>query len=286
MTFWEHTQELIWRLKIVFYTLIISTIAVMILPANLSFINNPSSPYEPLVATVLRIVREKALPPGVKLIGLEFISPIELYLVSSLVLGFIITLPVFTYEILKFIEPALYPHERRAMYSFLAYFIALFTSGLIFGYYLLVPFGFAALIPFFQIVGAELYISVTDFYCFVFLLTTMCGLAFTFPVFLILLIKLGIIRTDMLTRSRRYLYFLLLVAVFAITPGEGGLANLLLFTILSMLLELGILVAKRSERKKEENTSLPHFVKRKCKFCNKSIPQGVIFCPRCKKAQK
>ncbi|MEM1507867.1 MAG: twin-arginine translocase subunit TatC [Candidatus Bathyarchaeia archaeon] len=286
MTFWEHTQELIQRLKIVFYTLIISTVAVMILPANLSFINDPFNSYEPLIAAILRMVRERALPPGVKLIGLEFISPIELYLVSSFVLGLIITLPVFAYEILKFIDPALYPHERRTLYSFLAYFTVLFISGLFFGYYLLVPLGFAALIPFFQMVGAELYISVTDFYYFVFFLTIMCGLAFTLPAFLVLLVKYRIIGTDMLTRGRRYLYILLLVAVFAITPGEGGLANLLLFSILSVLFELGILIAKRSEGKKEEITPLLPFMERKCKFCNKNIPADAVFCPNCKKSQK
>ena len=56
--------------------------------------------------------------------------------------------------------------REEPLYSFLAYFIVFFISGLFFGYYLLVPLGFAALIPFFQIVGAELYISVTDFYVF------------------------------------------------------------------------------------------------------------------------
>jgi len=285
MTFWEHTQELIQRLRIAFYTLVISTVAIMVLPANIYFDNNFFNSYEPLVSVILRKVRERALPQGVKLIGLEFLSPIELYLASSFLFGFIIALPVFVYEILKFVDPALYPHEKRILYSFLTYFTVLFASGLFFGYYLLVPLGFAALLPFFQMVGAELYISVTDFYYFIFFLTVMCGFAFTFPAILMLLVKFGIAKTSMFTGRRKYLYFLLMVIVFIITPGEGGLANLLLFSVLIALFEIGILIAKYQERKRGIVTHLS-LIGRQCKFCNELIPAGVIFCPSCKKAQE
>jgi sec-independent protein translocase protein TatC len=286
MTFWEHTEELIRRLKIVLYTLVISTVVMMVLPANPSFISNPLGYYEPLVAVVLRTIRERALPQGVKLIGLEFVAPIELYLIASFFFGVAITAPVLAYEIFKFIDPALYPHERRDIYPFLTSFLVLFVSGLILGYMILVPYGLAALLPFFQIAGAEPYISVSSFYYFVFFLTLMTGLVSTFPVFLVLFAKYGIIETKMLTKNRKYVYVGLMILVFLITPGEGGLANFMLLAVMVALFEAGIFFAKRYEKKGEIRRPRWFTEEAKCKFCGKTIPTHTTFCPDCGKSQK
>lgn len=286
MTFWEHTEELIRRLKIVLYTLVISTIVMMVLPANPSFISNPLGYYEPLVAVVLRTIREQALPQGVKLIGLEFVAPIELYLIASFFFGLAITAPVLAYEIFKFIDPALYPHERRDIYPFLTSFLVLFLAGLILGYAILVPYGLAALLPFFQIAGAEPYISVSSFYYFVFFLTLMTGLVSTFPVFLVLFVKYGIIETKMLTKNRKYVYVGLMILVFLITPGEGGLANFMLLAVMVALFEAGIFFAKRYEKKGELRRPRWFTEEAKCKFCGKTIPTHTTFCPNCGKSQK
>lgn len=285
-TFWEHIEELMRRLKIVLYTLIISTVLMMVLPANTAFINNPLGSYEPVVAVILRMIREQALPPSIKLIGLEFVDPIELYLIASFFFGLAITAPVLAYEIFRFVDPALYPHERRDAYPFLTSFLLLFLAGLSFGYLLLVPYGIAALLPFFSIAGAEPYISVTSFYYFVFFLTLITGLASTFPVFLVLFVKYGIIETEKLTKNRRYVYFGLLVLVFIITPGEGGLANFMLLAVMIVLFEVGILFARRYEKKGEIQHPRWYTEETKCKYCGKSISTHATFCPKCGKSQK
>ena len=254
--------------------------------ACISFFTNPFSFYEPLVAVVLRAIRAQVLPPGVKLMGGEFVAPLELYLIASFFFGLAITAPVLAYEIFRFIDPALYPHERRAVYPFLASFLVLFVVGLIFGYLVLVPYGIAALLPFFQIVGAELYISVADFYYFVFFLTLLTGVAFTFPIFLVLFVKYGIIGTNTLTKNRKYVYFGLLVLVFLITPGEGGLANFMLMAVMSVLFEIGIFFARRYEKKGEVRRPRWFTEEEKCRFCGKTIPTHTTFCENCGKSQK
>jgi sec-independent protein translocase protein TatC len=286
MTFWEHTGELVKRLKVALFTLVISTVAMMVLPSNISFFSDPFSFYEPLVAVVLRAIRAQVLPPGVKLMGIEFVAPLELYLIASFFFGLAITAPVLAYEIFRFIDPALYPNERRAVYPFLASFLVLFVVGLIFGYLVLAPYGIAALLPFFQIVGAELYISVSDFYYFVFFLTLLTGVAFTFPIFLVLFVKFGIIGTKTLTKNRKYVYVGLLVLVFLITPGEGGLANFMLMAVMVVLLEVGILFARRYEKKGEIRRPRWFTEEAKCKFCGKTIPTDTTFCQNCGKSQK
>lgn len=287
MTFWEHTEELTSRLKVVIYTLVVSTVVIMVLPADLSFLSNPFEFYEPLMATILKIMRNQVLPEDVKMIGLELVAPIELYVMASFVFGLAITAPVFAYQIFKFINPALYPHERKDIYPFLASFLTLFIVGLIFGYTILTPSVIRATLPFFSAVGAERVISIMNFYYLLFVTTLITGLTFTFPVFLVLLVKYGIIRTDLLTENRRYIYAAILIFVCILTP-DGGLANFILFIPMVALLEAGIFVARRYEKEgiPRRVSWFPPREETRCKFCGKNVPLDATFCPHCGKSQK
>jgi sec-independent protein translocase protein TatC len=286
MTFWEHTAELANRLKIVLYTLIFSTVLMMILPANLTFINNPFEFYDPLVAVILRKIKEQILPAEFRLIGLEVTSPIELYVVASFLIGLAITAPVFAYEIFRFIDPALYPDERRAAYPFVTSFLVLFIVGIFFGYWLLTPVLMRAMLPFFIAVGAEPIISIMDFYTLVFVTTIMTGAIFTFPVFFILLVRYGIIGTQILTKNRKYLYVALFIITAIVTPDGGPLADIILFIPIVLLVEAGIFFARRYE-KKGEIRRLPWFAQEtKCKFCGRTMPSDVTFCPNCGRSGK
>ena len=286
MTFWEHTAELGQRLKIGIFSLVASTVVALLLPANASFFSDPIHFYEPLMAVVLRAVRKQVLPSDIHLIGLEFVSPIEIYLIASVFFGFAVAAPVFAFQIFRFIDPALRPNERADVYPFFAAFVGLFGGGLAFGYLFLVPYGLSALLPFFSFVGAEMVVSVGEFYQFVFFLTLMTGLVFTFPVFLVLLVKYGIMGTHSLTKNRKYVYVGLLVVVFIVTPGEGGLANLFLFAIMIALLEIGLLIARRFEKKGEIKISRWFAERSSCKFCEMTFPEGTAFCPSCRKSQR
>jgi sec-independent protein translocase protein TatC len=286
LTFWEHTEELLKRLKVVLYTLIVSTVVMMVLPANLSFLENPLEFYDPLVAVILRAIRKQVLPADVRLIGLEITSPIELYVVASFLMGVAVTLPVFAYEVFRFIDPALYPDERRAVWPFLASFSALFVGGVVFGYGVLTPVLMRATLPFFTAVGAEPVISIMDFYTVVLVTTIITGVMFTFPVFLVLLVKYGIVGTQMLTKNRKYVYVALFIITAVVTPDGGPLADLILFIPIVLLVEVGILFARRYEKKGEVRRPRWFTEEAKCKFCGKTMAPDEMFCPSCGKSQK
>ncbi len=286
-SFWEHTDELVRRLKVVLYTLVISTVAMMILPANLSFFQNPFQSYTPLVGVILKAIREQVLPEGVTLIGLELIVPIELYILASFIFGIAITLPVFAYEIYQFVDPALYPHERRDVYPFVASVSTLFLVGAVFCYTVLLRYVLRGIFPFFYIVGAEPVISVMDFYKVVFIFTLIVGLAFTFPAFFVLLVKYGILNTKLFTKNRKYLYAALFILAMVLTP-DGGfpVGNLMIWIPMVLLMEIGILFARRYEGKGESWFERWLSGGSSCKFCGASIPEDIVFCPECGKSQR
>jgi len=284
MPFWDHVNELAKRLKIVLYVLVASTILFMVLPSDISFLRNPLQFYDPLVALMLRQIRTQMLPPDVKLIGYEVTAPMELYLVASFVFGFAVSVPALAYEIHRFVDPALYPHERRAVYPFVLSFTMLFVIGATFGYLILTPFMIWALFPFFTALGAEKIVSIIDFYTMVFVSTIISGLIFTWPVFFVLLVRFGILRTSMIRSNRKYVYAAMYIVTAFVTPDGGPLADVMLFLPMLALTETAVYVARRYE-KSEATTAAATSTGTRCKFCDAQIEAGKAFCDACGKAQ-
>ncbi len=283
MPFWDHVNELAKRLKVVLYVLVVSTIFFMVLPSDPSFLRNPLEFYDPLVALILRQIRAQVLPPNVRLIGYELTAPLQLYLVASLVLGFAVTIPVLSYEIYRFVDPALYPHERGAVYPFVFSFTALFVIGASFGYLVLTPFMIWALFPFFTAVGAEQIVSIIDFYTMVFISTIMSGLIFTWPVFFVLLVRFGLLQTSMIRNNRKYVYAVMYIVTAFVTPDGGPLADIVLFLPMLVLTETAVYVARRYETKPFAGEATTTGTR--CKFCSRELELGKAFCDSCGKAQ-
>ena len=284
MPFWDHVNELAKRLKVVLYVLVVSTVLFMVLPSNLSFLSNPLQFYDPLVALVLRQIRAQILPPDVSLIGYELTVPLELYMIASFVMGFIVSIPVIAYEIYRFIDPALYPHERRAVYPFVLSFTALFIVGASFGYVILMPFMIWGLFPFFTAMGAARIISIMDFYNMVFVSTVLSGLIFTWPVFFVLLVRFGILRTSMITSNRKYVYAAMYIITAFVTPDGGPLADVMLFIPMAALTEVAVFFGKRYEKSRPV-TIVPAKTGLRCRFCTAEMEPGKTFCDNCGKAQ-
>ncbi len=281
----EHLEELGRRLRVVIYSLVVSTIAIMALPANPNFLSDPLSFYDPLVSVVLKRIASDLRPPQLLLIGYELGAPIEIYVISSLLLAVGINIPIIGYQIYQFVNPALYEHERRAVYPFVISFTALFVTGAAFGYMVLAPFVIWAMLPFFAAVGAQTVISVVDFYSVIFVTVLMSGMTFTFPVFLVLLVRFGVIGTQTITKNRRYIYLAVFLVTALITPDGGPIADAALFIPIILLLEIAIIIAKRYEKEGVPPKRTWFAPEMQCRYCGAEMNAGMTFCWRCGKSQ-
>lgn len=282
-SFFGHLDELAKRMKVVIFVFMAVLIVLLIIPGNLNFLADPND-YQPWVSILLRSIREQVLPSDVKLIAVGFTDPIELYALAAMIFAVALTLPVFTYELYKFIDPALYPSERKEVYPAVALVFLLFTAGGIFGYFFLFPFFIWSMFPFFTAVGAEMMFSIMDFYNILFFTILITGLVFTIPVFFVLLVKYGILRTDIFRKNRKYLYLGLIVATLFISPGASPQGNLFLFLPLAVLVEISLFVGRRYE-KSGKIRHIDFFGDPKCKFCGQRLDESTAFCPGCRKAQ-
>jgi sec-independent protein translocase protein TatC len=260
---------------------------MLVLPGNsdlFALTNN----YTPLMSVLLKYIAGLYLPPDAQLYAQSMSDPITLYVYAALVFAIGITMPVFAYQAYKFINPALYPHEKKAIFPFVSAVSILFIIGAVFGFVFLAPSFIQGFFPFFEAVGAIKIFPVMDFYNMIFFTIIISGLLFTIPVFFVLLVKFNIVKTKMVTGKRKYIYAGLGVAAMLISPGATPLGDLYLFLALAVLVEMSIFVGKRFERKQSPDMSTPKLTEffstgPTCRYCNQEVASSRNgYCPHCR----
>jgi len=245
VTFWQHLAELLNRLRNILYSLIISTIIVMGVPISLS---SPSPFYTTITSFVIKNLQERFLTDEVELLPVSLIAPLEVYVQISVILGIIMSLPVISYELYKFFNPALYEREKKSISLFVLSFVGLYIFGFVLGYLYIVPITIRTLFSFSRLLFLPPIYDFAEFFSVVGMTLLTSGLIFTMPLYLIILVKVGIIRTDQIRKNRKYLYGGLVILIAIIDPEPGLVTEFLVFIPLLILIEISILIAKRMEK--------------------------------------
>ena len=253
MTFWNHLTELLSRLRRILYAFIISTIVVMVVPIGIDLTNfSLSNPfYQTIASTVINDLQEKFLTESIVLIPLSFYAPLEVYVFISIVIGATVSLPVASYELYKFFSPALHKHEKRFALKFTASFIGLLIFGLVLGYLYVVPITFQMTLTFSSLLNLSPIYDFAEFFSMVGMILLICGLLFTFPIYIYLLVRAGILKTQHLTKNRRYMYGVLLIIIAVLDPDPSLVTESLTFIPLVILMEISIFISKRIERSRQ-----------------------------------
>jgi sec-independent protein translocase protein TatC len=281
---WDHIDELSRRIKTWVYAFFTATILFLVVPGDLSFLQNPFQIYHPLITVILVAIRDRLLPPQYTLIGPTVTTPLEIIAIGAAVFGFLASVPVLAYEVYKFVDPAIRPSERQSIYPFVTAFSILFLVGSIFAFFVLIPFVFFFSLPFFQWVGVATLIDADQFYNLVFFIILATGLAFTLPAVFVLLVKLHIVGTAVLRKNRKYVWAFTLIATAIASPDGGPLADAALFVPMIILIEGAMWFAKRYEKDKIAGARLITD-ETKCAYCGGEMDPGGMFCGLCGKAR-
>jgi sec-independent protein translocase protein TatC len=281
---WDHVDELSRRIKTWVYAFFTATILFLVVPGDLSFLQNPFQIYHPLITVILVAVRQRLLPPQYTLIGPTVTTPLEIIAVGAAVFGFLASVPVLAYEVYKFVDPAIRPNERQSIYPFVTAFSILFLAGSLFAFFVLIPFVFFFSLPFFQWVGVATLIDADQFYNLVFFIILATGLAFTVPAIFVLLVKLHVVGTAVLRKNRKYVWAFTLIATALASPDGGPLADAALFVPMIILIEGAMWFAKRYEKDDVAGVRFSTGETR-CSYCGGQLDPGGVFCGLCGKAR-
>jgi sec-independent protein translocase protein TatC len=254
LTFMGHLAELISRLRIVIYALVISGIAVMVVPISFDFsqMSTANPWYQTISSFVITKIQADFLPAEVKLLPISWFAPLEVYLFVSLGLAVIVSSPVIMYQLYKFINPALHQREKRLVYPFVIAFTGLFLFGVTLGYLLVIPATIRAMVMFTELLNLTPTYAFAEFFSVVMTTLILCGFIFTFPIYVVLLIKLGIVSTEQIKKSRKYIYLGAVVLIALIDPEPSLVTEITLIIPIIVLMEISLLIGRRYEKQREQ----------------------------------
>ena len=180
-------------------------------------------------------------------------SPIFIAMKICFLGGIGISLPLILYFIGGFVVPGLTAREKRVFLPGCLAATLLFLAGASMTYFFILPYSLAFTIEFsFNVLGLDVYRpEAGNYYSTVIWMTFAVGIAFQFPLVLILLVKIGILSVKKLRDNRRLVLVILLISAAFITPGGDPVTLCILTVPLYVLYELAIITGAVIEKAKE-----------------------------------
>lgn len=241
MSFWDHLEELRKRL-------IWSAVGILIGTAICAI-------FADFIVNKFLLLPAIHSKPPLKIQNLKPYGQMVLYMEIIFVAGLIFSLPNTLYHLWKFVEPALYPNERKYV-SWIVFFSTLFfLIGGAFAYFVLIPNA----LNFFAIFGSpyiENIIDVQSYFGFIAGIILASGIVFELPMLSYFLARLGILSPEFLRKYRRHAVVVILLVAAFITPPD--IASWIMMSIpLYVLYEISIIVVKvtRANKQKKEKAS-------------------------------
>ncbi len=185
----------------------------------------------------------------IQLINIDIAGQFTAHLKVSLILGLVLAMPYLVWELWRFVRPALRIRTRVSVSWTMFFITLLFFSGVIFGYYVIVPLTINFLSNY--QVSPQLTNQI-DFQSFVSIVLTVSfstGVVFELPVMIYFLSRIGVLNPQFLRKQRRYAVVLVFVLSAIITPPDAFSQILIAFPLLA-LYEVSIWVSKIAVKKR------------------------------------
>ncbi len=231
VSFFSHLQELRDRLIKAFIAFVLGTIMAW------NFI-------DPVIGFIVR-------PIG----RIIFTSPAEAFnarMTLSMIGGLLLALPFIFYQLWQFISLGLTRAEKRYVKVFGPLSLALFFSGIIFGYFVMLPISLKFLMSFSSQWMVPM-ITVDQYISFVGTILLSSGVTFELPLVLAFLARLGIATPKFLQEKRRYAIVIILIIAAILTPPDV-VSQIILTIPLLILYELGILFAQLAQTRHQKES--------------------------------
>jgi sec-independent protein translocase protein TatC len=191
---------------------------------------------------------QRPLPDGMTLTYFTILEPFVASMQIASFFGLVVASPVVVAQVWGFIAPGLYPDERRYAVPFIMLTALAFAAGVAFSYYVVLPITIPVLLSFLGDAAHGL-LSIGRYIGNVLMLLAVFGVMFELPVLAFLLARIGIVRYELLQRTRRHALVILLILAAAMSPSGDPFNFALVAVPLVVLYELSIVVVRFSERR-------------------------------------
>jgi sec-independent protein translocase protein TatC len=229
MPFWDHLEELRWRL--------IKSIIAILIGAGFSYA------YSDIIMYWL-INPTESLSIDLNLQVLKITSMFTVKLSVALFGGMILGLPVILYQFWRFISPAFEDKYGVAVIFTVLFSSAFFLLGMSFAYFVIIPFSlvfFTSLTT--ETIDVAYNFTLEGYLMYILWLIFGCGLLFQLPVISIFFTKIGIFTPAFLREYRKFAVVVFLILGAVLTPPDP-VSQILIVVPLIILYEFSILISK------------------------------------------
>jgi len=191
---------------------------------------------------------ERPLPPDRRhLITFGVAEPFLTSFKISLMAGIALAFPILLWQLWSFLAPAFEESSQRIVVLFVAFASVLLACGVAFGYWLVLPQALHYLTHY-DDQFYDIQIRARDYFSFATAVLLAVGIVFELPIFVLGLVRIGILSTYTLRHNRRLGYFI--VAVIAVLlPGIDPVTTTFEGIPLVVLYEGSIWLAVLMERR-------------------------------------
>jgi sec-independent protein translocase protein TatC len=192
--------------------------------------------------------------PQCNFLVLSVTDPLILRLKIALWVGLIVGAPVWLFQLWAFIAPGLHRHERKWAYVFVSIAAPLFVGGAVMAY--LVIKHSLAFIQTAGVMGITHQLEVSSYIGFVTNMILLFGVAFEFPLILLMLNFTGVVSARKLLSWWRVVIFLCFAFAAIATPDPGPFGMTLLAACMSLLYFIAVGVAFLNDKRKGRGKEL------------------------------
>ena len=211
-----------------------------------------------LVATLKLLPPPDSNTPSSLRIKLHNFSPAEAFFIAfhvSMYAALIVSSPFWLFFMGQFFLPALRIRERQVFFTWLAWSALLFVSGVLLTYFVVLPLALRASVEYSDLLGFNaLDWRADDYIGFVSKFIFGMGIGFQFPIAVLLLVKIGILKYEQLKHYRRHVIVVSFILGAVLTTPEV-ITQVAMAVPLCLLYEACIWIAwywDRQKRKEQE----------------------------------
>lgn len=228
MPFWDHLEELRWRIIKVLAGVIIGGIITYYFSDDL---------------LKLLVAPTKDLSISMNMQVLKVTSMFSVKLAVSIMGGIILGLPVIIFQTWRFVAPAFENSHDISILLTILFATIFFLLGLLFGYFIIVPFSlnfFTSLTS--STVEVAYNFTLDGYLTYALWLLFACGLIFQLPVVALFFTRIGLLTPPFLRHYRKFAFIGFLIMGALLTPPDP-LSQVLIVIPLVMLYEFSIFIS-------------------------------------------
>lgn len=186
--------------------------------------------------------------------GLISVKPLQdffTFMLAAALCGLGVAFPIVLHQVWRFIAAGLYARERRMVMSYLPASMGLFLGGMLFGFYVMVPYALYFLTG---LANTTTLLTVADYFRFLFMLTIALGFVFQLPVLMVALVRVGVTTPDLYIRYWRHVILGMFVVGAILTPPDP-FTQAMMAAPMILLFVVGIFFSKLVHRRKQRAES-------------------------------